>query len=386
MTRVLVAPDKFKGSLSAAEVAAALAAGITAADSSWTVRAVPIADGGDGTVAAALAAGWSPVSAPTVGATGQPHTTQYAVRGSSALIELASAVGLATLPGGQLDPLGASTFGLGTVIKHALEAGAGEIIIGVGGSASTDGGAGMLQALGARILDRDGIALGLGGGALADADQLDLSGLHPAVSGTRFSLASDVDNPLLGPLGAAAVYGPQKGAGPDDVELLDTALDHWADVVAAATGTDHRDAPGAGAAGGVGFGLIAALGAVMRPGADLVFDLVGLHDALTGCDLVVTGEGSLDAQTLHGKAPAAVAAAARAKGIPAVAVAGQVRLTPGELQEAGISAAYALVDEQDRPGQALSDPGPLLVRIGAAIARGHLALPSAHPADEEGPA
>jgi glycerate kinase len=192
-----------------------------------------------------------------------------------------------------------------------------------------------------------------------------------------------VDNPLTGARGAAAVYGPQKGAGPDDVELLDRALAHWADLLAEATGADLRDEPGAGAAGGVGFGLLAVLGATMRPGAELVFELVGFQSLLAGSDLVVTGEGSLDAQTLHGKAPAAVAAAARDKAIPVVAVAGQVRLDPADLAAAGIDAAYALLDEAQTPQQAFTDPGPLLERIGVRIAEAHLALRSGSPADQE---
>lgn len=382
MTLVLVAPDKFKGSLSAAEVAAALSAGITAADSSWVVRAVPIADGGDGTVAAALAAGWSPVSVPTVGATGQPHTTQYAVRGSSALIELASAVGLATLSGGQLDPLGASTFGLGTVIEHALAAGAGEIIIGVGGSASTDGGAGMLQALGARILDRDGNALGLGGGALSDAHRLDLTGLHPAVSGTRFSLASDVDNPLLGPQGAAAVYGPQKGADAHDVARLEAALTTWAHVVAEATGRDDSRTPGTGAAGGTVFGAISVLGATVHPGIDMVLDLVDFDRQLDGIDLVVTGEGSLDEQSLHGKAPIGVATRARAAGIPVVAVAGRSQLGTEQLHAAGIEALFTLTDLEPDVTRCIADAAALLTRLGRQLVASPIGLASTrHPGD-----
>jgi glycerate kinase len=178
------------------------------------------------------------------------------------------------------------------------------------------------------------------------------------------------------------VYGPQKGAGPDDVEVLDRALTRWADLVAAATGSDHRDEPGAGAAGGVGFGLQAVLGATMRPGAGLVFELVGFQDLLAGADLVVTGEGSLDEQTLHGKAPAAVAAAARDKGITVVAVAGQVRLGRADLAAAGIDAAYALLDEASTPQEAFTSPGPLLERIGVRIAEAHLALRSGSRAEE----
>jgi glycerate kinase len=275
-----------------------------------------------------------------------------------------------------LDPLGASTFGLGTVIKHALEAGAGEIIIGVGGSASTDGGAGMLQALGARILDRDGIALGLGGGALADADRLDLSGLHPAVSGTRFSLASDVDNPLLGPLGAAAVYGPQKGADVHDVARLEAALTTWARVVADATGRDDSRTPGTGAAGGTVFGAMSVLGATVHPGIDMVLDLVDFDRQLDGADLVVTGEGSLDEQSLHGKAPIGVATRARAAGIPVVAVAGRSQLGAEQLRAAGIEALFTLTDLEPDVTRCIADAAALLTRLGRQLVATPIGLAS----------
>ena len=206
---VLLAPDKFKGSLTAAEVADALAEGLAAGNPSWRITCAPVADGGDGTVAAAVAAGWMPVAVKTTGPTGRPIATSYAIRGSTAVVELASAVGLVNLPGGALDPLGASTFGLGTVIRHALDGGAREIIVGLGGSASTDGGAGMLQALGARVLDARKRRRARRG-ALRHAARVDLSGLHPAARGAQFQLACDVDNPLLGPNGATAVYAPQR--------------------------------------------------------------------------------------------------------------------------------------------------------------------------------
>ena len=206
----------------AAEVADALAEGLAAGNPSWHITCAPVADGGDGTVAAAVAAGWMPVAVKTTGPTGRPIATLYAVRGSTAVVELASAVGLVTLPGGELDPLGASTFGLGTVIRHALDQGAREIIVGLGGSASTDGGAGMLQALGVRILDAEGNDVAPGGAALRHAARLDLSGLHPAARGAHFQLACDVDNPLLGPTGATAVYAPQKGADAEELVGLRT--------------------------------------------------------------------------------------------------------------------------------------------------------------------
>jgi glycerate kinase len=372
MTRVLLAPDKFKGSLTAVQVADHLAAGLRSVLQDVEVQVVPVADGGDGTLAAAEAAGFARVQTSATGPTGMPRACSFGLRGTEAVVELAEISGLAQLPDGRSDPLGATSRGTGELVAAALEAGARRVVIGIGGSACTDGGAGLLEALGARITTASGQPIRPGGAGLVSADRLDLTGLHPALTDTEVVVACDVDNPLTGSRGAAAVYGPQKGAGPQDVEVLDSALTHWADLVAEATGADHRDDPGAGAAGGVGFGLIAVLGAVMRPGAELVFELTGLRDALSGAALVVTGEGSLDTQTLHGKAPAAVAAAARDKGIPVVAVAGRVALSTGELTAAGIDAAYALVDEAERPRESFESPGPLLERIGARIAREQL--------------
>ena len=240
-------------------------------------------------------------------------------------MELAEVAGLAGLHGA-LAPLTATSRGLGELIAHALDAGCTRVLVGIGGSASTDGGLGLVQALGARVRDASGAEVGPGGAGAATAATLDLTGLHPGLAAARIEVACDVDNPLTGPEGAAAVYGPQKGADPDQVRQLDAALAHWADVVAAATGHDHRADPGAGAAGGVGFATVAILGATLRPGAQLMLDQLGFADALAGADLVVTGEGSLDEQTLRGKAPAAVAAAGRAAGVPVIAVAGRCLL------------------------------------------------------------
>jgi len=373
MTRVLLAPDKFKGTLTAAEVADHLAAGLRSVVPDVDVRVVPVADGGDGTLAAAEAAGFERVAVTATGPTGMPRGSAFGRRGGEAVVELAEISGLGQLPEGRLAPLTATSAGTGELIAAALDAGCRRIVVGIGGSAGTDGGAGMVTALGARLVDAQGDPVQPGGAALADAVELDLAGLHPALAEAELVVASDVDNPLTGPKGAAAVYGPQKGATPEQVELLDAALAHWADLVAKATGTDLRDTPGAGAAGGVGFGLVAVLGASTRPGAELVFELTGLLDALESSDLVVTGEGSLDRQTLHGKAPAAVAAAAGRAGVPAVAVAGRVVLTEGEVADAGLAAAYALLDEAGSEHEAMTRPGPLLERIGARIAAEHLA-------------
>ena len=267
----------------------------------------------------------------------------------------------------------ASSFGAGEVLRAALEAGARRIILGVGGSASTDGGAGLLQALGARVLDSRGRPVGRGGGALHDVAALDLAGLHPALSSAEVTLAADVDNPLTGPDGAAEVYGPQKGASPAEVAVLDAGLRHWAAVVAAAVGRDWSHAPGSGAAGGVGFAARAVLGAGSRPGIGLVLELAGFAAALDGADLVITGEGSLDAQSLAGKAPVGVARAAARLGIPVIAVAGRSTLTQPELATAGITAVYPLSDLEPDPERSRAEAAELLRQTGQMIARDRLA-------------
>lgn len=368
MTRVLVAPDKFKGSLTAGEVAAALADGITAGDPSWSVTTAPVADGGDGTVAAAVAAGWTPVPVATTGPTGRPVTALYARRGPTAVVELASAVGLVSLAAGELDPLGASTFGLGTVIGHALDEGAREIIVGVGGSASTDGGAGMLQALGVRIIDAAGNEVGLGGAALRQAVRIDLGGLHPAARAASFQLACDVDNPLLGPRGATAVYAPQKGATAVHLVILEEAMTRWAQVLHVATGRDDSQVPGAGAAGGTAFAAMSVLGATTRPGIETVLNLIDFRRKLAETDIVITGEGSLDAQSLHGKAPVGVAAAAREVGVPVIAVAGRSSLRDVQLRDAGIVRAYTLAELEPDTQTSMVNAADLLRRIGRTIA------------------
>ena len=336
---------------------------------------MPVADGGDGTVDAAVAAGFARVPVRASGPTGEPVDTSYARRDDVAVVELACVCGLLLLPGGRPDPLRATSFGLGQVVRAAVDAGCRRLVLGVGGSASTDGGAGFLRALGARLVDApaDGAALPLDG-----PYAVDLSGLDPALRGVEVVVASDVDNPLYGPNGAAAVYGPQKGATPDDVRRLDAALRRWGAALTAATGSDRTDTPGAGAAGGVGYAAVAALGADLRPGIDIMLDLVGFAERLPGCRLVITGEGALDTQTLAGKAPAGVAAVARAAGVPVVAVAGRNTLSSQALTGAGISAAYALTDLEPDVARCIADAGPLLERAAAAIARDHLSPSSAH--------
>ncbi|MEV4432463.1 glycerate kinase [Streptomyces sp. NPDC049585] len=366
--RVLVAPDKFKGSLTAVEVARHVAAGLRRAAPGTAVTTVPVADGGDGTVAAAVAAGYERREAVVTGPLGERRTARYALGGDgTAVVEMAEASGLRLLPPGRLAPLTATTYGTGELVRAALDAGARTVVLGVGGSATTDGGAGMLAALGARFLDGAGRPLGPGGGPLAGLAEADLTGLDPRLAGTRLVLAGDVDNPLTGPRGAAAVYGPQKGASAADVATLDAALAHYAQVL---DGGRLADACGAGAAGGVGYAALAVLGAVFRPGIEVVLDVVGFGAAVAEADLVVTGEGSLDAQTLHGKAPVGVARAAR--GVPVVAVCGRLALDAEALAGAGIERAYALSELEADPERCMALAGPLLERLAMRIARDHL--------------
>ena len=384
--KIVVAPDKFKGSLPATAVAAAIAAGLRAACPDAELVTVPVADGGEGTVDAAVAAGFERVPVTAAGPAGDPVRAGYARRGEVAVVELAGVCGLARLPGGPCSsraaPLTASSSGAGEVLRAALEAGARRIVLGVGGSASTDGGAGLLQALGARVLDARGEPVrpggpALGGGALRDVATLDLAGLHPALHPAsrtaELTLAADVDNPLTGPDGAAEVYGPQKGASAAEVAVLAAGLRHWAAVVAAAVGRDWSQAPGAGAAGGVGFAALAVLGATRRPGIELVLDLAGFETALDGADLVITGEGSLDEQSLAGKTPVGVARAAARRGIPVVAVAGRSTLTAAELAGAGIAAVYPLSDLEPDLERCRAEAAGLLRHVGQMIARDRLA-------------
>ncbi|MGC1206875.1 MAG: glycerate kinase, partial [Ornithinimicrobium sp.] len=342
-TSVLIAPDKFKGSLTAADVCAAVSAGILR-HVSVDIAVCPVADGGDGTIAAAIAAGYEAVPVTAAGPTGEPVQTHYARLGEIAVVEMADVSGLVNLPGGRLEPLIATSRGTGEVMAAAIDTGCTQIMLGIGGSASTDGGAGVLAALGARFLDADGAELAEGGAALASLASVDVSALEARMRGVSLTVACDVDNPLTGPRGAAAVYAPQKGASLEQVAQLDDALGHFADVIADQAGDDVRDAAGAGAAGGVGYAALALLNAELRPGIDLVFDLVGFAGHLETADFVITGEGSLDDQTLNGKAPAGVASAAVARGLPVVAVCGRTTLSPERLKEAGIDAAYALSD------------------------------------------
>lgn len=314
--RAVVAPDKFKGSLTAQEAAAAIERGLRASGRAFeSIVTIAMADGGEGTVEAFLAGGARRMTATVRGPLGEPVAATFALDGGAAIVEMSSASGLMLVAPDRRDALRATTLGTGELIVAALNAGAKRILVGIGGSATNDAGAGMLTALGVRLLDRSGNELAPGGAALAELVTIDLAGLDVRLRSVAIDVASDVDNPLCGPNGASAIFGPQKGASPADVIALDGALAHFADVAAGALGSDHRSEPGAGAAGGLGFALRAFLGARLRAGVEIVAELRGLPQALSGANAVFTGEGSIDEQTLSGKTVDGVARLAKRAGV-----------------------------------------------------------------------
>ena len=342
--KIVIAPDSFKESLSAPEVAAAIARGWRQVFPEAELLLRPMADGGEGTVDAVLAAtGGERRECRVCGPLGEPVLAHWGWLGEgTAVLEMASASGLHHVPRDRRDATVTTSLGTGELIRAALDAGATRIILGLGGSATNDGGAGLLQALGVRFLDAREVELPPGGAALARLARIDVGGLDPRLLQARLEIAADVDNPLCGPRGASRVFGPQKGADPQQVEQLDAALEHYARVVAATLGEDHSHHPGVGAAGGLGIAARAFLHAGFRPGIELVAELSGLADAVEGADLVITGEGRLDSQSLHGKTPVGVARIARAAGVPVVALAGSLGEDYQALYAAGIDAAFAL--------------------------------------------
>jgi glycerate kinase len=366
--RVLVAPDKFRGSLSAPEVARSIAHGLMSSSRGVDVLTLPIADGGEGTVDAAVSCGYRMVSREVRGPTGQTVLANYAVRGATAVVELAQSSGLSLLAADELAPLRASTYGFGELIGHAIAGGATNVVLGLGGSATTDGGTGMLIAMGANLMDAYGEPLGGGGGDVLKVVHADFSELRRRVDGITFILASDVTNPLLGVSGSAAVFGPQKGAAEDDVGTLDRALERFADVVASEGSPDLRHAAGAGSAGGVGFAALAVLHARQTSGATAVLDLVGFDDIARTADLVVTGEGRLDEQSLAGKAPVVVASRASRWGTPTIVVAGEIALEPEQLRAAGFSRWFALLDREPDVERSIATASELLIQLGREIA------------------
>ncbi|ASN37731.1 glycerate kinase [Arthrobacter sp. 7749] len=379
---VVVAPDKFKGSLTGAQVAAAIEAGVRAALPQARILTVPVADGGEGTLAAAVQCGFEQRHALVTGPTGEVVRAAFGLRGEVAVVEMAEASGLDRLPGGTPDALGASSRGTGELIAAALDAGATQVILGVGGSACTDGGAGMLQGLGARLLDAAGNDLAPGGGALASLARVELDTLDPRIAATTFTLAADVENPLSGAHGAAFVFAPQKGASPEQVRDLDAALGRWAQVLGlgpnAGRIAELATSPGAGAAGGVGFAALAVLCATRRRGIDVVLELTGLEEALSGAVAVFTGEGSLDTQSLEGKTPVGVAQLAAAHGIPVYAICGRNQLSTEQATAAGFTAVRSLLELEDDVARCMSEGGSLVQRAATQLAFEFLAVHAAN--------
>ncbi|RAN78814.1 glycerate kinase [Bacillus sp. SRB_336] len=361
--RILIAPDKFKGTLTGVEAAAAMSEGALRVYPDAVVTTLPVADGGEGTLEAAVAAGFEEHINPVVGPIIKPVGAAWAIHPEThvAVIETAQASGYLLSEPTVENALRAHSYGSGQLIAAALEAGATEIIIGLGGSAMTDAGSGALRALGLKLLDAGGNLVPLGGGSLLDVAAVDASGLDPRLAAARIRMAVDVDNPLYGYNGAAHVFGPQKGADEDAVEKLDAGLRHLASLVRESTGVDI-DIPGAGAAGGFPSLFVAYANASIERGFDLVAELVGLDAALADADLVITGEGSMDAQSLSGKAPIGVADAAHARGLPVVVVAGRISVGAAELAAHGVVAAVSATDVAGSPEAALADAARHTVR------------------------
>ncbi|WP_105647775.1 glycerate kinase [Cronobacter dublinensis] len=358
LNKIVIAPDSFKESLSAMDVATAIEAGFREIYPQATYVRLPMADGGEGTVEAMVAAtGGHIVQVPVTGPLGNRVEGFYGVLGDgeTAVIEMAAASGLHLVPPAQRDPRITTSFGTGELILAALDSGVKAIIIGIGGSATNDGGAGMMQALGARFLDSQQRGLLPGGASLASLEHIEMSGLDPRLAHTTFTVACDVDNPLCGAKGASAIFGPQKGATPEMVAQLDAALRRFGTTLESVTGKSIISAPGAGAAGGMGAALLGMLNAQLRPGIDIVTQTLGLAQAVRDADLVITGEGRLDSQSIHGKTPVGVARVAKQFQRPVVAIAGSLTPDYQVVHEHGIDAAFSVLDRIVTLEEALDD-------------------------------
>lgn len=344
--KIVIAPDSYKESLSALEVATAIERGFREIFPSANYVKLPVADGGEGTVEAMVAATQGRIiHVPVTGPLGEPVEGFYGLSGDdqSAFIEMAAASGLELVPPSQRNPLKTTSWGTGELIRHALDAGVKHIIIGIGGSATNDGGAGMVQALGAKLLNAAQKPVGLGGGELATLAHIDLTGLDKRLKACRIEVACDVTNPLTGEEGATAVFGPQKGATPEMIVTLDNALAHYAQVIARDLDIDVLNLSGGGAAGGMGAALYAFCGAQLRQGIEIVTDALHLADQVADADLVITGEGRIDSQTIHGKVPVGVAKVAKCFNKPVIGIAGSLTADVGVVHEHGIDAVFSVI-------------------------------------------
>lgn len=344
--KIVVAPDSFKGSISARELCASFKKGVLRVFPHAEVVEMPLADGGEGTLENMVYASEGRlVEVEVKDPLGRPIRAAYGVLGDgrTVVIEMAQASGLPLLTEEEKNPLITTSYGTGELIRHALDAGYRHFIIGLGGSATNDGGTGMLRALGVKFYDKDGLPLPEGGGALSHLDHFDESGMDPRIKEAVFTIASDVTNPLCGPDGASAVFGPQKGATPDMVRILDQGLDRFGEIIFRQKGIDIRNVPGSGAAGGVGAALMAFLRAKMKSGIEVVMEAIGFEKSIRDADLVITGEGKLDAQTLSGKVIAGVSRVARSRNVTVIALCGGIQLEGHQLDELGVAAGFSIV-------------------------------------------
>lgn len=363
--KIVIAPDSFKGSASSLEVAQWIENGILSVVPDCETIKIAIGDGGEGTLDAVISAGFNPIEVSVTGPTNKTVQSKFGMRDSTALVELAQASGLSQLPEKKLEPLIATSFGTGELIKAALDHGAEKIILAIGGSACTDAGAGALQALGATLLDAQGREIAHGGAALPGCQQVDLSRLDSRIAEVEFILASDVTNPLLGLRGAAHVYAPQKGATAADVETLERALTHFSKIA----GTAHINTPGAGAAGGFGYMALTFLNAEARSGIEIVLDLVHFKEHLAGADLVITGEGKFDSQSLSGKAPIGILEIASRRSVPVALVCGQATLNSSDEIVEKFQSISTLHSFELDIEKCIHQPGPIIEKIAASIAK-----------------
>jgi glycerate 2-kinase len=370
--KVVIAPDSFKGSLSASEVSLNIEKGVRKVFEFADILSIPMADGGEGTVQSLVDSTKGViVSAKVKGPLLSEVDAFYGILGDgiTAVIEMAAASGLPLLSEHERNPMITTTYGTGELIKHALDMGCKKIIIGIGGSATNDGGAGMIKALGAELLDAEGNDAGYGGGSLGKIEVIDLSNLDERLKSCKIVAACDVDNPLVGPRGASYVFGPQKGADPEMVKILDENLEHFAEVVERTTGISIKDYPGAGAAGGLGGGLLAFLGAELKRGIDIVIEATGLEEKIKGADMIITGEGMMDYQTQYGKTPYGVAQAARKHNVPVVAIVGSVGHNAEALYDLGFSGIFSIISRPMTLAEAMSECAELLEKTSESVMR-----------------
>lgn len=370
--KIVVASDSYKGSLTAKEVAENIEKGIRKVFSDAEIVKVPMADGGEGTVQSLVdGTGGEIIKVKVKGPLLREVEAFYGILGDqkTAVIEMAAASGLPLISREERNPMETTTYGTGELIKHALDKGCRNIIIGIGGSATNDGGAGMVKALGVKLLDEDGKDIGFGGKSLGKLRRIDITGMDPRLKECKITAACDVDNPLCGPRGASRIFGPQKGADEEMVEILDRNLANYARVIKNDIGKDIMDVPGAGAAGGLGGGLLAFLNAELKSGIDIVIEVTRLEEKMKGANLVITGEGMIDYQTAYGKTPYGVAKCARKYGIPVIAIAGGIGKDADTLYEKGFNSIFSIVDKPMPIEQAIANGGTLVENVAERVMR-----------------